>query len=124
MPPLLSSLLATKMTKSSAMKRNLKAHIFVCTNERPPGHPKGCCKSKGSEDLIPLFKQELAKAGLSQEVRAQRAGCLDACEYGPTVVIYPDNVWYAHVKPSDIPEIVNSHIVQGIPVKRLKITLA
>ncbi len=98
----------------------LKAHIFICTNERPPGHPRGCCKAKNSEQLIPLFKQELAKAGLAKEVRAQKAGCLDACEFGPAIVVYPDNVWYGNVTPSDVAEIVQSHIVGGHPVERLK----
>jgi (2Fe-2S) ferredoxin len=101
--------------------KKLKAHIFVCTNERAAGHPRGCCKARNSEDLIPLFKQELAKAGLSAETRAQKAGCLDTCEFGPTVVIYPDSVWYGNVKPEDVPEIVKSHLIEGVPVERLKI---
>jgi (2Fe-2S) ferredoxin len=98
-----------------------KAHIFVCTNERPAGHPRGCCKSKKSEELIPLLKQELSKAGLGKEVRAQKAGCLDSCEFGPAMVVYPDNVWYGNVQATDIPEIIQSHIVNGTPVERLKI---
>jgi (2Fe-2S) ferredoxin len=99
----------------------LKAHIFVCTNERPPGHPRGCCKEKNSEALVQLFKQELSKAGLNKQVRAQKAGCLDTCEFGPAIVIYPDNVWYGNVKPEDVAEIVHSHVVNGKPVERLKI---
>jgi (2Fe-2S) ferredoxin len=99
----------------------LKAHIFVCTNERPPGHKRGCCKEKNSEELVQLFKQELSHAGIRKEVRAQKAGCLDTCEFGPAVVVYPDNVWYGNVKPEDVAEIVKSHIVEGKPVERLKI---
>lgn len=98
-----------------------KAHIFVCTNERPPGHPRGCCKEKQSEELIQLFKKELSEAGLSKEVRAQKAGCLDSCEFGPAIVVYPDNVWYGRVQASDVAEIVRSHIRGGQPVERLKI---
>lgn len=101
--------------------RPLKFHVFVCTNERPTGHLRGCCKSKGSEDLIPHFKQAIARAGLASEVRAQKAGCLDICEYGPSVVIYPEGIWYGPVKPQDVEEIVQSHLVQGTPVKRLLI---
>ncbi len=100
----------------------LKAHIFICTHERPAGHPKGCCKEKHSEELISLFKQEVAKAKLGHEVRAQRAGCLDVCEWGPTVVIYPDAVWYGKVQPSDVAEIVQSHLVEGRIVDRLQIS--
>jgi (2Fe-2S) ferredoxin len=99
----------------------LKAHIFVCTNERPAGHPRGCCKEKKSEELVPLFKQELSKVGVRSEVRAQRAGCLDTCEFGPAVVVYPDNVWYGNVRAEDVPEIVQSHIINGQPVERLRI---
>jgi (2Fe-2S) ferredoxin len=101
--------------------RKLKAHVFVCTNERPPGHPRGCCKEKGSEALVKTFKEEVAKAGLGGAVRAQKAGCLDTCEFGPAVVVYPDNVWYGNIKPEDVAEIVQSHLVSGIPVDRLKI---
>lgn len=101
--------------------KKLKHHVFVCTNERPPGHPRGCCKDKRSEELIPLFKEELARAGLAGVVRAQRAGCLDTCEFGPSVVVYPDNVWYGPVHPADVAEIVRSHLVEGRPVERLRI---
>jgi len=99
----------------------LKSHIFICTNERPPGHPRGCCKTKNSEELIPLFKQELAKTGQNREVRAQKAGCLDTCEFGPTVVVYPEGIWYGKVQPEDVAEIIQSHIVGGKPVERLRI---
>ncbi len=100
--------------------KKLEAHIFVCTHERPSGHLRGCCKDKKSEELIPLFKQELSKAGISAVTRAQKAGCLDACELGPSIVIYPDNIWYGKVTPQDIPEIVKSHLMEGKPVERLR----
>lgn len=99
----------------------LKHHVFVCTNERPPGHPRGCCKEKGSEELLQAFKREVVRAGLQAEVRAQKSGCLDTCEFGASVVVYPDNVWYGHVTPADVPEIVSSHLARGIAVERLRI---
>jgi len=99
----------------------LKAHVFICTNERPPGHVRGCCQQKKSEQLVQLFKQELVKAGIQKEVRAQKAGCLDVCEFGPAIVVYPEAIWYGKVTPEDIPEIVQSHIIGGTPVHRLKI---
>src|SRR3989338_4418253 len=98
--------------------RKLSAHVFNCTNERPAGHPRGCCKSKGSEELVKLFKEEVANAGLSATVRAQKAGCLDTCEQGPSVVVYPEGTWYGHVTPADVTEIVRSHLVGGKPVDR------
>lgn len=101
--------------------KKLSRHVFVCTNERAPDAPRGCCKGRGSEAVLAAFKDELAKSGLKGSVRAQKSGCLDTCEAGPAVVVYPDNVWYGPVSPADVAEIVTSHIRDGIPVERLKI---
>ncbi len=98
-----------------------KRHIFVCTNRRPDGHPKGCCATKGSEEVRARFKAELDKRGLKTDVRANAAGCLDACENGIAVVVYPDNVWYARVTLDDVATIVDEHIVGGRPVERLRL---
>ena len=94
-------------------------HIFICTNQRPPENPRGCCDREGLAALQLAFKQELATRGLRDQVRANRAGCLDQCEHGPTVVIYPDAVWYGGVRPEDVAEIVESHVINQIPVARL-----
>jgi len=74
-----------------------------------------------SEPLVQLFKKELAQAGLSAEVRAQKAGCLDVCEFGPAVVVYPEGVWYGRVQSEDVSEIVRSHLQEGHAVERLRI---
>lgn len=97
----------------------LDAHIFVCTNEREAGHPRGCCKTKNSEAVLEQFKKEVIKAGFKGRVRAQKAGCLDTCENGPSVVIYPDGTWYGNVQPEDVAEIVDQHLKKHEPVKRL-----
>jgi (2Fe-2S) ferredoxin len=94
-------------------------HIFVCTNQRPEGHPRGCCDPAGNAELHRLFKTKLAQRGIKGTVRANKAGCLDQCELGPTVVVYPEAVWYGHVTPADVDEIIDSHIVGGRPVERL-----
>jgi (2Fe-2S) ferredoxin len=95
-------------------------HIFICTNQRPEGHPRGCCNPSGDGELHALFKAKLAERGVpNSSVRANKAGCLDQCEIGPTVVVYPDAVWYGHVTPADVDEIIESHIVGGKPVERL-----
>lgn len=97
-------------------------HIFICTNERPEDHPKGCCSRKGSEKLKSLFKDGLKTQGVLSIVRANSAGCLDACEHGPVVVIYPEAVWYGHVTEGDVTEIIQEHIIGGRAVDRLKIS--
>jgi (2Fe-2S) ferredoxin len=96
-------------------------HIFVCTNQREPGHPRGSCNASGSGELHQLFKTGVAVRGLKGRVRANKAGCLDQCEHGPNVVIYPEAVWYGHVTPADVDEILDSHILGGRPVERLMI---
>jgi (2Fe-2S) ferredoxin len=54
-------------------------------------------------------------------VRPNKAGCLDQCAQGVTVVVYPEQVWYGHVTPADVPEIIQQHILGGKPVARLLI---
>ncbi|HEY5313701.1 MAG TPA: (2Fe-2S) ferredoxin domain-containing protein [Pirellulales bacterium] len=88
-------------------------HIFVCCNRREPGHSRGCCDPDGRQALRDCFKAELKKRRLSASVRANQAGCLDQCELGPTVVIYPQGIWYGHVQPADVPRIIDETIVSG-----------
>lgn len=95
-------------------------HIFICTNKRPPENPRGCCDPEGLGELQLAFKRELAARGLKESIRANKAGCLDQCESGPTVVVYPEGIWYGGVKAEDVAEIIESHIMNGVPVERLK----
>jgi (2Fe-2S) ferredoxin len=99
-------------------------HLFVCENQRPAGHPKGCCADKGSVQLRQAFKAALGEAGLAGQVRANASGCLDACEFGASVVVYPEAVWYGGVTLGDVTEIVENHLKQGRPVDRLRIRFA
>ncbi len=98
-----------------------KRHIFVCVNERPPSHPKGCCKHKGAVEVREAFKKRLGELRIKDLVRPNNAGCLDQCEHGVAIVVYPEQVWYGGVTPGDVDEIVNSHIVGGRYVQRLMI---
>jgi (2Fe-2S) ferredoxin len=100
---------------------SLQRHVFVCTNEREPGNPKGCCKAKGGSEVRDRLKAELAARGLSKTIRANNAGCLDQCEAGVAIVVYPEQVWYGNVTPDDIPEIVEQHLIGGQAVERLMI---
>ncbi|MCB1213975.1 MAG: (2Fe-2S) ferredoxin domain-containing protein [Deltaproteobacteria bacterium] len=88
-------------------------HILVCTNERPAGHPRPCCLSKNSEAILQAFKEALQQAGLKGKVRANRSGCLDACEKGPAVVVYPEGIWYRVTTVEQAKRIVKEHIVGG-----------
>jgi (2Fe-2S) ferredoxin len=96
-------------------------HVFICTNRRDPGNPKGDCASKGSEQVREQFKKQIAERGLRATMRANAAGCLDQCEHGCAVVVYPEGVWYGRVKPEDVTEIIDEHLVGGRPVERLRL---
>jgi len=96
-------------------------HIFVCGNQRPAEHPRGSCDPTGSDTMQKLFKAKLIEHGLRGSVRANRSGCLNQCEHGPTVVIYPEGIWYGGVTGADVEEIVSEHIVNGRIVERLSL---
>jgi len=98
---------------------SFQRHVFVCTNERPADHPKGCCKARGGVEVRDRLKAELTARGLGKTIRANNAGCLDQCESGVTVVVYPEQVWYGRVTVEDIPEIIEKHLIGGEVVTRL-----
>ena len=98
-----------------------KAHIFCCNNERPAGHPKGCCKEKGAEPLRNYMKARVKELGI-EGVRVNVSGCLDRCALGPTMVIYPEGVWYTYASTADIDEIIARHLQKGERVERLLLT--
>ena len=95
-----------------------RSHVFCCINERPAGHPRGCCKAKGSERLRNYMKARAEELGLT-ELRVNASGCLDRCELGPTMVIYPEGVWYSYTTPGDVDEILRTHLCDGGRVERL-----
>jgi (2Fe-2S) ferredoxin len=89
------------------------SHIFVCCNRREPGHSRGCCNPDGSEALRNLFKSEVKRRNLGPLVRANASGCLEQCELGPTVVIYPQGIWYGHVQLTDVDRILDETVIGG-----------
>jgi (2Fe-2S) ferredoxin len=95
-------------------------HVFVCHNARPEGAPRPSCTTDGKSDLFTELQQRVKAAGLGGRVRINKSGCLDQCEHGPTVVVYPEGVWYGGVQPEDAAEIVEQHLVGGRPVERLR----
>jgi (2Fe-2S) ferredoxin len=98
-------------------------HVFFCCNQRDPSDARGCCNGKGASALRDYAKgrvKELGMAGAGK-VRINQAGCLDRCEEGPCVVVYPDAVWYTYVDRGDIDEIIEEHLRHGRIVDRLRI---
>ena len=102
-------------------KIGYRRHVFVCLNEREPDNPKGCCKHRGADAVFNALKVGAAKAGLGEDVRINRAGCMEFCKFGPSVVVYPEAVWYTYVDRHDIDEIIDSHLINGRVVDRLRI---
>lgn len=89
-------------------------HVFVCTSGET-------CPTQGdTEKYVKILRAAAQKAGLQRDVRINKAGCFSQCGHGPMIVVYPDDVWYAGVKESDLDEIVATHIIGGAPVERLR----
>jgi (2Fe-2S) ferredoxin len=95
-----------------------RRHVFCCTNQRGGDDPRGCCQARGGVSLRNYFKKQVRAAGV-EGVRVNASGCLDRCEFGPTVVIYPEGVWYSVQSEGDIDEIISRHLIGGGRVERL-----
>ena len=98
-----------------------KYHVFFCTNQRQDGRP--CCQDNRAAEIRSYMKQKIKEAGHSGKgkIRVNTAGCLDRCDLGPVMVIYPQNTWYTYLDEEDIDEIINSLINEDGPVERLQI---
>jgi len=96
-------------------------HVFFCTNLRADG--SSCCQRFNAQDLRDYAKKRTKELGIAgaDRVRVNTAGCLDRCNEGPVLVIYPDEVWYSYVDQQDIDEIIDEHLLNGRVVERLKI---
>ena len=98
-----------------------KHHVFFCCNQRQPG--ERCCADHKSDEIRDYAKGRVKALGLAGKgkVRVNKAGCLDRCDEGPVLVVYPDEVWYTYVDKSDVDEIVEEHLKHGRIVERLKL---
>ena len=98
-------------------------HIFMCTNVRPEGHPRSSCSARaasaGGVEKMRGYMREKAKQMGIEKIRCNAAGCLDRCEFGPNMVIYPEGVWYRYENTADIDEILETHVKNGGRVQRL-----
>jgi (2Fe-2S) ferredoxin len=86
-------------------------HLFICTNQKPEG--KACCGEERGMALVEKFREVLKEKGLNGKIRAQKSGCLDACKYGPAMVIYPEGTYYKNIQISDVERIVEDHILNN-----------
>jgi len=98
-----------------------ETHVFACINERPEGHPRGCCHAGGAVRLRNYMKARAKELGIPA-VRINQSGCLDRCELGPVMVIYPEGIWYRYGSAEDVDEILQTHLVEGRRVERLLLT--
>ncbi len=97
-------------------------HVFMCCNLREDAS-RPCCANRGSRELRDYAKARIKELGLNGagRVRINMAGCLDRCEEGPVMVVYPEEVWYTYFDEHDVDEIIDSHLAGGKPVERLRI---
>ncbi len=98
-----------------------KHHVFFCTNLRDDGRQScGQCGSSAAREYVKGRCKELGIHGAGR-VRINTAGCLDRCEQGPVIVVYPEEVWYTYVDHEDLDEIIREHLQNGRPVERLRL---
>jgi (2Fe-2S) ferredoxin len=103
------------------MTAHYQYHVFFCTNQRQAG--ESCCNNHGASDLRNYAKDRIKALGLNKPgaVRINSAGCMDRCDLGPVLVIYPQGIWYTFVDKEDIDEIVDRYLVKGEIVERLRV---
>ena len=95
-----------------------ETHVFCCVNRREDGHVRGSCAERGGETLRAHMKDRAKALGI-KGVRINQSGCLDRCEMGVTLVLYPEGIWYTAATPADIDEILETHLIKGGRVARL-----
>ena len=110
---------STTVATTSDSNQHYELHVFCCINERELGHPRGSCSGRGATELQSYMKARGKELGLGSRFRINKSGCLDRCELGPVMVIYPAGIWYSYSSREDIDEILQSHLVSGQVVDRL-----
>lgn len=98
----------------------VQKHVFVCTKQKPEGIAD-CAEKKGT-DVFNALKAQIYKMGKESEILVSESGCMGVCNFGPTVVVYPEAHWYTRVQADEIPKIIEEHLIGGTPVDRENLT--
>lgn len=102
------------------MAKPLK-HVFVCTQNRGPGHPRGSCNQNGCGEVLDEFMIEFQRRNLEDKFRLTVTGCIGPCGTGPSVLVYPDGVMYGKVAKEDVAAIVEQHLLGDVPLEALRV---
>ncbi len=106
---------------AQGMDSYYRHHVFFCTNKREQGAV--CCEDCNATALRSYAKARIKSLGINGKggVRINTAGCLDRCNEGPVIVVYPEAVWYSYIDQADIDEIIEEHLLNGHVVERLRL---
>lgn len=94
-------------------------HVFICTQNRPQGHPRGSCGSSGSVAVLNEFMTEIQSRNLFDKIAITNTGCMGPCMAGPSVLVYPEGILYGKVKVADVKTIIDQHLLGGEAVAAL-----
>ncbi len=97
-------------------------HVFICTQSRPPGHPRGSCGERGSQEVMEEFGQQFEQRELWGRFLLTGCGCVGGCDQGPTVLVYPEGILYGKVTKGDVAAIIDEHLLGDAPVERLRVS--
>jgi (2Fe-2S) ferredoxin len=107
------------MKAKTDASRRVRWHFFVCVNERPPETLMPSCAPQGGREVYQAIVREIARRGYPDGVKVTSTSCLTPCQCGPNVVVYPEGTWYAGVTEADVPDLLDSHLLNDQPLTRL-----
>lgn len=96
-------------------------HVFVCTQNRPPSHPRGSCAASGCAEVMNEFMLEIQNRNLFEKIALTNTGCLGPCQMGVNVLVYPEGIMYGKVTKKDVKTIIEQHLLGDTPVAALQV---